>query len=143
MAKLTLSALILGERSQVYEYVTIYGSQGPTDLRSFREKYGTVISQQDSTMITQDEEELDPITWNCKFDYPTERLMEAIDARWATRRDMFEDDSGGTRWTVQFETNRSGLVGLVQQIFFFAITGNRIRKALIEPVIDHFQSGKH
>ena len=78
MAKLTLSALILGERSQVYEYVTIYGSQGPTDLRSFREIYGTVIGQEDSTMITRDEEELDPITWNCTFDYPTERLMEAI-----------------------------------------------------------------
>lgn len=139
MAKLTLSALIPGERSQVYEHVTIYGIQGPTDVRAFKDKYGTVIEQQDSTMITRDEEESDPITWNCKFDYPSERLMEAIDARWATRRDMFEENNGGTHWTVQFETNRSGLVGLVQQIFFLAITGKRIRKALIDPVIDHFQ----
>ena len=141
MARLRLSVVVPAPQEQVYEYITAFGPQGPTDESAFRDKHGEPLEREGNTIVTRDGDEEEAITWRCTFNPPVRRHMEAVDSTWADRTDIFQEARSGTHWTVLFVTGRSGPVGFVQWLFFRLVTKSRIRRAIMEPVVHHFCEG--
>ena len=151
MAKLNLSAIVDGPLEDVYEYVTRYGPDGPADDASFTERCGTVEERDGDTFVVREdvraypEDEPDLIGWRCRFEYPVRRTMVAIDSDWADRTDTFErlsegeGVSEGTLWRVRWDTRSRGLKTITQYLAFRLATHKRLRRELMDPVLQHFK----
>lgn len=139
MPVLRLTALVRGTPAQVFEHVSAYGPSGPVSEEAFRQRYGKTLERQGNIFTVQEEGE-DPVTWRCTFEHPRRRTMESVDARWADRRDTFLDAPEGTRWIIQWRTQRGGLVGILQWLNFNLWLHKRFRRDMVDPVVQHFQS---
>ena len=145
MAALVISTVIPAPIEEVYERITGFGRDGPVDDQSFQEKYGTLTERHGSTIVVQEdarvnpEDEPDLVSWRCTFDYPTSRTMEALDSTWAHRRDTFRSVGSGTRWSVRWDTQLGGLLGIAQNLVFRLVGHRRIRKQTFGPVRQHFE----
>ena len=148
MARLRLSAFVNAPIEEVYEYVTAFGRDGPLDAESFREKYGVLLRREEDAFIVQEDVRAFPedepllITWRCTFRYPLSRTMEALDSRWANRRDTFREVDDGTAWRVQWDTWGRGLRGIIQYLAFRLVGHRRIRRELLDPVKEHFEKAR-
>ena len=146
MARLRLVSFVAAPIEDVYQYVTTYGPDGPVDGDTFEEKYGETLQHDADAIIVREDvrryPEDDPqlITWRCTFDYPASRTMEALDSAWADRYDSFEADGDRTRWTVRWDTRLGGLRGRVQWLVFRLITHKSMRRDLVDPIKDHFET---
>ncbi len=145
MARLRLSTVVPAQVEAVYRYVATFGEDGPTDPSEFQEKYGEDIHQEgDAFVFTEDvtpyeDSPSEFATWRCTFDFPRSRYMEAVDSTWSHRRDTFEPDKSGTRWTVSYTTQDSFAKGILQFIAFKLFTNKPLRRNVVEPVMQHFQ----
>jgi hypothetical protein len=144
MASLNLSAFIPATPEDVYRHVTAFDKDGPLE-GEFKTKYGSVLSRDGNVFVTQEEVgngkdgDAEKITWRCTFDYPSRRLMEAVDSTWANRVDVVRPARGGTRWSIRWDTHVGGVIGLVQHLVFRLVGHRRIRRAMVDPVKEHFK----
>ena len=148
MAIIVISTIIAAPIEELYEHITGFGRDGPIDEQAFEEKYGTVTERQESTFVVREdaranpEDEPDLVTWRCEFNYPTIRSMEAVDSTWANRSDTFHSVSGGTRWSVRWDTRLGGMLGIAQHLVFRAFGHRRIKRETFGPVREHFEAGR-
>lgn len=146
MARLRLASIVGASIEEVYRHVTAYGPDGPLDDDRFREEYGDIVDRDGDTLYVREdvrrypEDDPELITWRCLFDFPKSRRMEAVDSVWADRYDRFEPEGGGTRWTVVWDTRVGGLKGIVQWLVFRLFTHKGMRRDLLDPTKDHFES---
>ena len=138
MPRLRIRSFVPAPREQVYRFVTGYGPRGVVDRRAFEEQYGRVLEETANTLLVRDGDEDDAVTWRCTYRHPSMRRMEAVDATWADRVDDFEDAPGGADWTITYHTKSAGFITLPQWVFFHLVTQRNIRKAAVNPVLDHF-----
>ena len=138
MPRLRIRSFVPAPREQVYGYVTGYGPKGVVDRRAFQEQYGQVLEEAGDTVLLRDGDEEDGVTWRCTYRHPSTRRMEAVDATWADRTDDFQDAPGGTDWTITYQTKSTGFLVVPQWLFFHLVTQRNIRKAAVNPVLDHF-----
>ena len=137
--KLQFGNNVPGPIEEVYEFVTGVGPDGPLDRALFTQKYGEMVEESSETIVTRVSEGDGDIIWRCTFEYPTRRVMEAVDSPSADREDTFETVKGGTKWTVTVHSKKSGLNGLVQWLYFQAIGKYRVGVPVLSPVIFHFR----
>ena len=146
MVRLRISTLVPAPVEKVYEYVTAYGPDGPVGDERFQEKYAEDVRLTDDGYVyTEDvrrypDDPEDIINWRCTFEYPSRRVMAALDSEWSHRRDDFKPFAGGTRWTVRWSTQGNVAHGLIQLLFFKLRRGKMIRRELMDPVISHFEA---
>ena len=146
MARLRLSVFIPAPIEDVYQYITDYDKDGPVSDEAFKAQYGTVIEQEGHNIVVEEnvsrhpEDEPDLVTWRCTFIYPTERSMEALDSLWSDRYDFFRSANGGTRWTIRWRTKMGGVQGIIQYLFFQLHGQRRMKKDVLTPVKEHFES---
>jgi len=144
MAYFDLSVFIEVPPEEVYQHVTAFGAAGPLD-GAFQAKYGNILSRQGNVFLTQEEEGTDEsagkITWRCTFEYPSRRVMEALDSSWANRVDLFRPVKGGTSWSIRWDTRIGGLKGIVQYVVFRLIGHRRLRRAMVDPVKAQLEGG--
>lgn len=124
---------------EVFEYITAFGADGPLDRVFFVQKYGEIVEEGGSVVLTRDTEEDDDVLWRSTFNFPSRRTMEALESPWADREDVFETVRDGTRWTVTFIPKTRGLHGLVQYFYFQAIGKYRVGVPVLSPVVQHFR----
>ena len=149
MARLNLSALIPAPPEDVYQYVTGYGKDGPLP-DSFQAQYGKLVSNNDNVYVTEELEDSDEegeesgekITWNTTFEYPSRRVMEAVDSSWANRVDLFRPVRNGTRWTISWDPRVGGIRGVAQYVAFRLAVHRRFRRSVIDPVRAHFDGSR-
>ena len=141
---LNLSTFIAAPPEEVYAEVAVFDRRGPINEEAFRAKYGTVVSREGDIFVTREQlgEEQEPITWRCTFQYPAQRTMEAVDSLWAHRVDRFRPVNGGTRWTIRWDTRIGGLRGLAQYVFFRMAGHRRIRRRIVDEVVERLQQGE-
>ena len=70
---LKLTTIIKSPPEKIFEYVTLFGKNGPIDKISFKKKYGVIENQEDNVYWTVDER--DAVEWKCSFNYPKIRIM--------------------------------------------------------------------
>ena len=138
MPRLRIRNFVPAPREQVYRFVTDCGPQGVVDRRAFEERHGRVLEETGDALLFQDGEGEDAVTWRCTYRHPSMRRMEAVGATWADRTDDFEETRGGTEWTITYHTKSTGLIVLPQWVFFHLVTQRNIRKAAVDPVLNHF-----
>ena len=144
MPNLKLTASVKAPIHDVYEYVTLYGQDGPLNLKSFHEHYGEIISESHNQFVIREDVRRYPdddpelVTWYCSFRYPNFRKMEAVDSKWAHRQDSFEVEGKNTKWTIRWNTHIGGLRGVVQYIIFHLFGHRGIRRDLMNPTTNHF-----
>ena len=147
MTSLSLSALILAPTEEVYQYVTAYGNDGPLD-DAFQAKYGKVVSNQTNVYVTRENEGRDgdeggrEITWSSTFEYPTRRVMKAVNSRWANRVDVFRPVRGGTKWSIRWDTRVGGIRGAAQYLVFRLMGQRRFRRTVVDPVKRYFEGSQ-
>ena len=145
MARLTSSTFIPAPLEEVFQHVTAFGKDGPVDDAAFQEKHGNVLSRHGDVFMTQEEDRGDGnevavrIRWKCTFEYPTRRVMEALDSSWADRVDQFRPASGGTVWRLYWDTHIGGLKGMAQYLVFLLVGSRRLRHNIVDPVKEHFE----
>ena len=137
--KLSFHCTVPGPIEEVYEYVTAVGPEGPVDKALFIQKYGEPVQEIDGAFITREADEAGDVVWLCTFTYPELRTMQAENAPWADREDVFESVKDGTRWTVTFSPKQGGLHGLVQWLYFQAVGKYRIGVPVLSPVVQRFR----
>ena len=146
MARLRLSSTVGAPIEDVYRHVTAYGPDGPLDDDRFREEYGEIVGTEGEALLVREdvrrypEDDPELITWRCTFDFPKSRRMEAVDSAWADRYDRFDTEGDGTRWTVVWDTRVGMLKGIVQWLVFRLFTHKGMRRDLLDPTKDHFES---
>ena len=139
MPRLRIRSFVPAPREQVYRVVTGYGPQGVVDRSAFEEQYGRVLEETGDTLLVRDDDDEDvAVTWRCTYRHPSMRRMEAVDATWADRTDEFEDAHDGTDWTITYHTKSVGPIVVPQWLFFHLVTQRNIRKAAVNPILDHF-----
>jgi hypothetical protein len=79
------------------------------------------------------------ITWRCTFEYPTRRVMEALDSDFSHREDTFRPVGRGTMWDIRLDTRVGGLHGIVYYINFLLVGRRKLRRDIVEPVRRHFE----
>jgi hypothetical protein len=147
MVRLSISILVPAPVEKVYEHVTAFGRDGPVDEERFQHQYSEDIRRTaDGYVYTEDirrypDDPEDVITWLCSFDYPSRRVMTAVDSDWSHRRDYFEPIADATRWTVQWSTRGNLAHGLIQYLFFKLKRSKAIGREMMEPVRHHFEAG--
>ena len=148
MVRLRLSTFIAAPVEEVYERLTSYGRQGPLNQEEFQQKHGEILQQDENTFVVSEDvrnypdDDPELITWRCTFDYPTARSMEAVDSPWAHRRDTLRSVPGGTHWRAQWDPHAGPVRGLIQYLFFLAVRQRRMRRELIDPIKEHFESSR-
>lgn len=138
MPRLRIRSFVPAPREQVYRFVTGYGPRGVVDRSAFEEQYGTLLEEGVDTVLVRDGDEDDGVTWRCTYRHPLMRHMEAVGATWADRTDDFQDAAGGTDWTITYHTKSTGPIVVPQWLFFHLVTQRNIRKAAVNPILDHF-----
>ena len=140
MPRLQIRSFVPAPREDVYPFVTDYGPRGVVDRTAFEERYGRVLEATSDTLLVRDGDEEDDtaVTWRCTYRHPSMRRMEAVDATWADRIDEFEETLGGTDWTITYYTKTTGFLVVPQWLFFHLVTQRNIRKAAVNPVLEHF-----
>jgi hypothetical protein len=132
--------------AKVYEHVTAYGPEGPVNEEQFRQRYSEDIRHTtEGYVYTEDvrrypDDPAEIITWRCTFEYPSSRIMTALDSDWSDRRDVFEPLADATRWTVRWSTHGSLIHGLFQLLFFRLTRGKRLKRTILDPVVRHFEA---
>ena len=138
MPRLKLQTLVQGSPEKVFEYVTGYPASGQPDHQALEERYGRLVKWEgDSYTFEENTEE--GASWRCAFQPPKRRVMEALESNWADRIDQFENSSGGTLWTVIWESKSRGLASYTQWLFFQLRGKRRVYQQFITPVAQHFQ----
>ena len=147
MAFLSISTLIPAPPEDVYQYVTAYGNDGPLD-DAFQAKYGNLVSNQRNVYVTREEDGRDgdegreEITWSSTFEYPTRRVMVAVDSSWANRVDVFRPVRGGTKWSIRWDTRVGGIRGAAQYLVFRLMGHRRFRRAVVDPIKRNFEGSQ-
>ena len=137
---LKLTTIIKSTPEKIFEYVTLFGKNGPIDKTSFKKKYGVIENQEDNVYWTVDER--DNIEWKCSFNYPEIRIMESVNSRWSDRTDKFEATETGTKWIIEWNIKSHGLKALIQLIYFKIKGYKKYHRMIIKPVEDHFSNPK-
>jgi hypothetical protein len=147
MVRLKLSTFIAAPVEDVYERVTDYGPDGPTDDDTFTKHYGEINERTgDVFLVTEDAKRYDDdppslISWRCTFVYAESRTMEAVASTWADRRDDFASEADGTRWDVEWKIHTGWLSGLVKLFGFKVWANKRMREKMLDPVKEYFEGG--
>lgn len=137
MARLAVTGLVTASPEEVYQFVTAYAPGGPVSEEALRTKYGRILSREGNTYLFEEDGE-EKARWRVRFEPPTRRVMEAIDSRWSDRTDLFQQARGGTRWTVVWQSKVGGVRGVLQLLVFHLFHKRRIRREIIQPVVDSF-----
>ena len=136
--KLQFGNKVPGSIEEVYEYVTGVGPDGPLDHILFEQKYGTLVSQSDQTIVTKVPDGDSETVWTSTFSYPNRRII-IMDPASSAREDIFTRIKGGTKWAVIIHSKTSGIQGLIQWLYFQVIGKYRVGVPILSPAIFHFR----
>jgi len=136
MLKLTTTIRTTPEK--IFEYVTLFGKDGPLDKLSFTKKYGEIQNQEGNVYWTVDERDI--VKWKCTFNYPEIRIMESVNSKWSDRRDKFETTVNGTKWIIEWASKSHGLKSLIQLIYFKVQGHKTYYRMIIKPLEDYFNN---
>ena len=148
MVRLRLSTFVASPIEEVYRHITAYGRDGPVSEEAFQEQYGAVVEREGNSFVVREDvrrypdDEPEFITWRCTFSFPSDRTMEALDSTWAHRYDSCRSVPGGTLWRVQWDTRVGGLRGVAQYLVFRLVGHRRMRRRLLDPVMQHFEQSE-
>ena len=138
MTIIRIQAFVSGSPEAVYEHVTAYAATGRTNRRTLEERYGKLVAR-DGDVYTFKGDSEEAVSWSCAFQAPTQRVMRALDSKWADRFDWFEPSGNGTLWTIVWETKVTGLRALTQGLGYHLAGKRKMYAQVVEPVIRHFQ----
>ena len=142
MPRIQIQAIIPGSPDAVYEHVTAFAVTGRTGRRALEERYGRLVGRDGDTYIFQEdprEGSEEGVTWNCTFQPPTQRFMQAQGTSWADRIDWFEAWGEGTLWTVVWQSHAQGVRVFIHWLGFQLGGKKRAYAEVVRPVVGHFE----
>ena len=92
---------------RVYEHVTGFTPGGTFNRRALEEKYGRLLEHEEPDYTFEDAGD-EKVVWRCSFYPPHQRIMRALESKWADRIDWFQPSGEGTLWTVAWEPKAAG-----------------------------------